>query len=417
MTPSAPVAVAENTRDNKRLVVIIVSYLIFVALGMADGMVGVAFPAMRTEFDLPIDAFGLIFIASTIGFLASSFLVGRLLNRYRTAYFIIAAGLLRTLGMLGFALLPNWPSIIAATLVIGFASGMLDAGMNTWFAMRFSPRLMSWLHASFGLGATVGPIILAGLLVGGFTWRWGYAMMAGVQLLVVVAVFFTRGLWQIPPAIVEHDLDANNPRTRITAWQTLLLPAVWLGIAVFFFYTGVELTASNWAFSIFTESRGVSLAAAGFWTSAFWATFTAGRIFFGFITVKSLANLLRGCMLGALGGAVLFAWAPVPLVGFLGLTIMGFCLAPVFPLLVSETPLRLGADVAQHAIGFEVGAASLGIAVLPSLAGVIAARTSLESIPLFVIFVAIFLIILHEWMVRTTKHADAVPVEQDLQTQ
>ncbi len=403
MTPSA-LSIAIESQDRKRLTVIIVSYLIFIALGMADGMIGVAFPAMRVEFGLPIDAFGLIFIASTIGFLASSFLVGRLLNHYRTSHFLIAAGLLRTLGMLGFTLLPTWWAIIAATLLIGFASGMLDAGMNTWFAMRFSPRLMSWLHAAFGLGATVGPIVLASLLVGGFSWRWGYALMAVLQLAVVGVVLVTRSLWQIPPSVVAPDDGSLEPKAKITPWQTLALPAVWLGIAVFFFYTGVELTASNWAFSIFTEERGISVAAAGFWTSAFWATFTAGRIFFGFVTVKSLASFLRLVMFGAFVGAIFFAWAPVPLVGFLGLAFMGFCLAPVFPMLVSETPQRLGPDVAQHAIGFQVGAASFGIAVLPSLAGVIAERTTLEAIPLFVIAVSIVLFMLHEWMVRTTKH-------------
>jgi fucose permease len=404
VTPSAPSITAKASERSARLTVVIVSYLIFIALGMNDGMVGVAFAAMRVEFGLSLDAFGLIFIASTIGFLASSFLVGRLLDTFRTSQFLIAAGLLRTLGMLGFTLLPTWWAIIAATLLIGFASGMLDAGMNTWFAMRFSPRLMSWLHASFGLGATIGPIVLASLLTAGFSWRWGYALMATAQILVVVIVFATRSLWQIAPSVVAPVDNSPTPRAKITAWQTLLLPAVWLGIAVFFFYTGVELTASNWAFSIFTESRGVSLAAAGFWTSAFWATFTAGRIFFGFVAVRSLANLLRTVMVGAFVGALMFAWAPVPLVGFLGLAFMGFCLAPVFPLLVSETPQRLGADVAQHAIGFQVGAASLGIAVLPSLAGVLAERTSLESVPLFIIGVSVVLILLHEWMVRTAKH-------------
>lgn len=403
MTLSAQQVTAAPVNRTARLTVIIVCYLIFIALGMADGMIGVAFPAMRVEFGLSLDAFGLIFIASTIGFLASSFLVGRLLNHFRTAHFLIAASLLRTVGMLGFTLLPSWRSIIAATLLVGLASGMLDAGMNTWFAMRFSPRLMNWLHASFGLGATIGPLLLATILQGGFSWRWGYAMMATLQLLVVGVVVATRGLWQIPASLIEPISDSPEPRAKATARQTLMLPPVWLGIAVFFFYTGVELTAGNWAFSIFTEARGVSLAVAGFWTSAFWATFTAGRIFFGFVTVNSLANLLRGCLLGALAGAILLAWAPVPLVGFLGLALIGFSLAPVFPLLVSATPQRLGPDVAQHVIGFQVGAASLGIAVIPSLAGVVAQRTSLESVPLFVIAVAIVLILLHEWMVRTTK--------------
>ena len=70
--------------------------------------------------------------------------------------------------------------------------------------------------------------------------------------------------------------------------------------------------------------------------------------------------------------AALLWWNPVNWVGFLGLLILGFAMAPIFPLLVTATPLRLGAADAGNAIGFQVAAASFGIGVLPGLAGALA---------------------------------------------
>ena len=41
---------------------------------------------------------------------------------------------------------------------------------------------------------------------------------------------------------------------------------------IFFVYTGVELTAGQWAFALLTEARGLSTASAGFWAGLFWAS-------------------------------------------------------------------------------------------------------------------------------------------------
>jgi fucose permease len=402
---SAP-ATADAALSRREITVIIICYLVFVVLGMPDGLFSVALPEIRREFGLGVDAVGILFVATTAGFLVSSFLVGRLLKRYDMATYLVAAGILRSVSLLGYVLLPAWWSVVLNVLVFGMASGAIDAGMNTWFAMRFGPRFMNWLHAAFGLGAMFGPIAAVALLDQGMTWRAGYGLMLVLQVIMVGVVFATRGLWHIPP---HHTREAGpEPEGgHVTAWQTLLVPAVWLGIAVFFFYTGVELTAANWSFTLFTEGRGLDATAAGLATGAFWFCFTVGRIAFGFVRIRSLAVLLRTCLLVALAGDLLLAWAPAAWTGYIGLIVIGVGVAPVFPLLVSETPERLGNALAQHAIGFQVGAASLGIAVLPSLAGVVAARTTLEAIPLFLIGVNVVLLLLHEWMVRVRPGAPA----------
>lgn len=400
MTSSQSIAQSTDAASRQKLLVIALSYVAFVVLGIPDGMAGVAFPSMRTEFGLGLQAFGWLFVASTTGYLISSMLVGRLLIRFPMSTVLVFAAIVRSIALMGYVVMPTWMLVVSSALLVGFASGMIDAGLNTWFAMRFSPRAMNWLHASFGLGAMLGPIILGIVLSGALTWRWGYAVIVVLQLIVAMLVFVTRRFWGIPPTVGVAQ-EGEAPRRKITASETLKHAAVWLGIAVFFVYTGAELAAGNWSFTLFTEGRGVSAAQASLWVSIYWATFTLGRILFGVFTFKSISNVLRICLLVAVGATIAYAWAPGAYSGFIGLAVLGFAVAPVFPLLVSETPMRLGAGFAQHAIGYQVGAAGLGGALIPTVAGFLAERISLEAIPVYLVILMVLLVFLHEAMVRT----------------
>lgn len=387
--------------DDRQLVVVL-SFFTFAVLGMLDGITGVAFALMRADFGVGLDAMAWLLLPTTVGFLISSFFVGRVLMRTTMATLVIGAGLLRALALLSMGVAPAWWMISAMSLLLGLAGGAIDAGMNTWFATRFSPRLMNWLHASFGIGATFSPIVLTLLLGAGFTWRAGYIFMMAVQLLVVAAAFATRGRWHIAPLpeAGRSGDDAHGAAAHASVAETLRLPAVWLGIAVFFCYTGVELTTANWSYTIFTETRGVAARTAGIWVSLFWGSFAVGRIFFGFLQVNSIARLLRVVMLTAMAGTLIFAAAPAGWLAMVGAVIIGFSVAPIFPMLVSETPARLGRAHAQHAIGFQVGAAGLGVALLPSIAGALAEATSPAIIPWYLIGVTAILIALHEALVR-----------------
>ena len=386
--------------QNRRLLVITLCYLVFILLGLPDGMLGVAWPSMRATFGQPLDAMGVLLISSTCGFLAVSVIVGRLMGRFGIATFLIIASLIRMASMLGYAVAPAWWLMALSAFAYGMGSGAIDAGLNTFFAMSFSPRLMNWLHAAFGVGATLGPLIMTVMVAQNLTWRWGYVVIALMQFGLTIAIFVTRRSWNVP---VQESVRAASEREAgaVSARATLMLPAVWLGIAIFFVYTGTEVTAGNWNFTLFTEGRGVDVAVAGFWASAYWATFTLGRIVFGFISEgRSVVRMIRGCLTLALIGALLMMWNPTELTGFLGVAFLGFMLAPIFPLLVSETPLRIGVAYAQHAIGFQVGAANLGLALMPTLAGILAVRTTLEIIPPFIIGSLLVLIVLHEVLVR-----------------
>jgi fucose permease len=156
---------------------------------------------------------------------------------------------------------------------------------------------------------------------------------------------------------------------------------MWLSIGVFFLYTGIEAAAGTWAYSLFTESRAVSMITAGTWVSVYWGGLTVGRLLAGVAVGFVPGNgLLRFCVAGMALGAALIWLNVTSVLGFLGLGLMGVAAAPVFPSLIATTPARLGSAHTGNGVGFQIAAAVLGQSLLPAFVGMLAGKFGLEII-------------------------------------
>ncbi len=376
-----------------RRLVVAIAFAAFVSLGLPDGVLGVAWPSIRRTFGLPVSQLGSLLFAVMTGYLASSFVSGAIVARHGVGRLLAWSNALVAVSCVGYALATAWPMMLAFGLVAGLGAGAIDAGINVHAAARFSPRLVSWLHASWGAGAALGPLIMTGVLGAGLAWRWGYAVVATVLAAMSLSFFATIGLWGRPLAIAG---DAQAPRAS-TVFRTLRRPAVWAHMAVFFLYTGLEASAGQWAYSLLTEARQIPLPVAGAWVGGYWASLTAGRLVCGAVAHRfTTGALLRAAMVSALFAASLI-WADRgPAVTVAGLTLLGFSLAPIFPMLIASTPARLGAEHAAHAIGFQVSAGCLGAAAVPGAAGLIARWRGIEEIPTVLVANVVALLLLHE---------------------
>jgi len=123
-------------------------------------------------------------------------------------------------------------------------------------------------------------------------------------------------------------------------------------------------------------------------------------MFFGFVVGRvGAVPLIRLCMAGSVCGAALIWWDISDILSFLGLALIGFSTSPLFPVLTSNTPERLGAGHAANAIGFQMTAVRLGLAVIPALMGILAEAFGLETIGLCLFVVAVVMLLLHEAIV------------------
>jgi fucose permease len=396
-------------RNNKmvkeaRPLLVAIAFAAFVSLGLPDAILGVAWPSIRQTFGLSLSRLGEVLATSMVGYLLSSALSGSIVRRAGVGRLLLGSSVLVTLSLAIYASAPAWWVMVACGLLGGLGAGAIDAGINAYAADRFPPRLVTWLHACYGVGATLGPLAMTAVLTGGLEWRWGYGLVGAVLALMSILFLVTRRLWTAGPS---ESSGGEEPATA-TAGQTLRLPLAWVHIALFFLYTGLEVTAGQWLYSLLTESRGIAPALAGVSVGLYWGGLTAGRVVFGIAANRFRRGaLLRFATVSAPVAALALWWGPAPGITVAAATLLGFVLAPIYPLLISATPGRLGREYAAHAIGFQVSAAYLGAAALAGAAGIFAKAYGLEVLGPFLVGASLCLLLLHEVALRMPRPSGA----------
>jgi fucose permease len=371
---------------------ILIAFLTFVGLGLSAGLLGVAWPYMQEEFNLALDTVSVLLLAQTIAYTLASFIIGRIMARLGSGLTMVGGTLILALCMFAIATSASWLLVVVFGLIAGFGSGIIDAGLNLYVTTYHSARDMNWLHASFGVGITLGPLLMTYCALN-LRWQIGYAITGVVLVAILALLVVTRHLWRNE----GFQSAENTPVRRASFSQSLRLPVLWFSMITFLAYVGLEIGIGQWAYTLLTQSRGVAPDVAGTWVSVYWGVFTGGRIFFGFIANRfDPTRLLRWCLLAAVAGALLLAWNPLPLIGSIGLIIVGFAEAPIFAMLMTTTPQRFGLEHAENGVSLQMVCVGIGAAILPGLIGTIGRSFGLETMTTTFVLMAVIALITHE---------------------
>ena len=382
-----------KARQHPKLGLILLAFIAFVALGLPDGLLGVGWPSIRAGFSVPLDAIGMFLIAATTGYMTSSFLSGFMVSRVGVGRVLAASCFLTGLTLIGYTLVSQWWMMVLLGVFAGLGAGAIDAGLNTYVASHFGEGLMQWLHASWGVGITLGPIIMTFGLSVLNTWHFGYRIVGAFQIALAVAFVATLSMWGQNNTASESKTEKRLTDYRTPVGETLRQPQVWLSVMLFFLYVGAEASLGTWTYTLLTESRGVSLTLAGFFAGSYWFTFTIGRIIAGLFASRVGVNkLVLGGLAGALLGVGLLIWNPSIISNVLAVALIGLSIAPIFPAMMSGTSTRVGNSLAANTIGMQIAATGFGTAIIPGTMGVLARQTSLETIPIYLLVVYVALL-------------------------
>jgi len=361
----------------------------FVVLGLPDGMWGTAWPAIRRTYHQPVGALGLLLVAVTVGALLTSLTTSRAIRRVGATAALTAAAVS---GMCAAGLLVavrSWLAVVGAAVLLGAAAGVLDTGLNTLVAMSGRSRLLNMLHGAYGVGTAIGPVVVTGALLLG-SWRPAYAVLLLLELGLGIGWACAGARRAAAPSPAREPEPEREPAAHVSAAPARHRLATRLGVLVFFSYTGLEVTAGQWAATYLRGPIGLSAAGAGAVVFAYWGALTAGR--FAVAVPRrppAPARLVHWGTLLALGGTALVWWHPSRAVLVLGIAVLGASLAPVYPALVTLTPIRVGAHRALQVIGWQVAAAGVGGAAVSALAGLVLQRAGLSAYPPVIVAAAV----------------------------
>jgi len=359
------------------------SIVTFVVLGMPKSAFGIAWPSIAGDLGRPVADLGMVIAVYVIGYFLASVATGSLTRRLEVGSLLTWAAALATVSLVGYTTAPGWGWLLVAATGLGLAGGVIDAGTNAVVAVRNGPRAMGMLHAGFGVGATLGPLMMTTLIETNTSWRIGFVALAVGQAVLALLYIRTRTAWKVTAKPVDVPSTARPDRKGV----------LWGALTVFALYAGVEVGTGQWAYTLLTEGRGVSTAAAGGAVTAFWAALTVSRLGLGVLGHRvSIDRLLgAGSMLALVGVGALWL-NPVAWAGPAGLAVMGLALGPIFPLLTTLTPSRVGLAYTPTAVGYQLAAATVGAAVIPGGLGFLVSRQGLEIVGLVLVVTAVLLV-------------------------
>lgn len=389
-----------GSKTTSRLMLLVV-FCAFISIGFPDAVLGVAWPEIRIDFSRNLADVSVILLFNSIGYFSSGALAGSILARFGVGKTLAFSTLLVAAGLTGYAIAPSFWVLPFIAVSVGFGSGAVDAGLNFYAAEKYSNMVMNWLHAFFGFGAMIGPFIMAGTLSADASWRWGYATVAMVTLVLAIVFVLVMNTW-------DEDVARVEETSRIPARRVMKMPLVWLQIGLFFAMVGIEASVGIWTATLLRGRFLEDAATAGVWAGLYWGAVGLGRLVIPvlFRNVPTARVIQGGAWTMLI--AALFLLPDAAWMTKLGVVLFGFGNAPMFPNLMTLTPHRYGREVAIHTIGFQVSAATVAVAIVPSTAGLIAESTSLLAIPITIAIIAVTVVILESQLRSRTGFADTV---------
>jgi fucose permease len=385
-----------GNRNNQTWIGIALSFYAFIAIGIAEGGLGVLIPSIQATYNLTSATITLLFISQVTGYIVAALASSLVSSRIGLAQTLLLAALSLTSALVTYALSSYWWVMVATGTLLGLGIGLIDAGINTYIANhQRNANLMGLLHAFYGIGALLGPAVATTLLAINLNWRQIYLVIAAIVGLLVIGMLWAV-VYQYTPLTRQINVASTSARSSLHI--ALKAPVVLLAGLFLLVYVGTEASLGNWAYSVQTISRGTPEMLAGYSVSAYWMGLTLGRLATGQIVkyLGAVRTLNSALMLLTVS---LLAWWLLPQ-HLLSLPIMGFALAPIFPMTIWLMPQRIPAAIVPAAIGFMTSIASIGAAGIPAAVGWSAAQMGLGMIPALMIPLVILMVVLHRWLVQ-----------------
>ena len=375
-------------------------YIAFISLGLPDSLLGAAWPIMRGQLDVPLSCMGIITMLITGSTILSSLYADRVIRRFGTGLVVAVSVALTAAGLLGFSLSGEFWVLCVLALPYGLGAGAIDAALNNYVALHYSSRHMSWLHACWGIGVSISPYIMSFCLTRNWGWEMGYRSVSFIQIALTIFLFVTLPQWNK----VAHKEQQEEPLTPkvLTIRQAFRLKGAPQVMIAFFCYCALESSAGHWASSYLVGYRGVDAETAARFAALYYLGITGGRILSGFIADKLHDRaLIRIGILVLAGGIALIALPlPTTLPCLIGLVVIGFGCAPIYPCIIHSTPVNFGKENSQSLVGIQMASAYTGCTLMPPLFGIIAQYIHIGLYPLYLGLFAIVMLVMTEALNR-----------------
>jgi FHS family glucose/mannose:H+ symporter-like MFS transporter len=281
------------------------------------------FPEMRTRLRIDLAQQGNLFLVLYLGILFATLVAGPAIDAMGNKLILIGSATLVAAGMLSFAFAHSYVGSAIPALLLGCGGGGLNTSTNALISDLYYERrgpMLNLLGIFYGIGALCIPLLAATIAARFSIVRQLFfcAILAGACALLFLALRF-------PPAAAGQSFS----------WREALQVGRYPGLLVLgfllFCQSGNEASIAGWT-STYAGEAGVPVRTATFILAGYWAALMAGRLVVSqLLKFASKERLVLASGVGALFGTVLLLTNRSEIMLGLGVLVLGFSYAGVFP--------------------------------------------------------------------------------------
>lgn len=384
------------------VLILVVIYIVFISLGLPDSLFGAAWPVVHKDFAIQesfASLYGIITGACTGGV---SFIAGKVIRKFGTPLVTFVSTLLTALGLVIMSVAPNIIVMMLGAVVLGYGAGVIDTALNNFVSLHYKAQHMNWLHAFWGVGVTISPLIMSVFLTGEFgAWRNGYRVVALLQVTIAIIIAISLKKWRTIKENDETQETSNGNKKSLI--EILKIKGVLTSLLSQGLYCSMEFLIGTWGASFLVHVHALQPDEAAKWVSLYFGGIMVGRFISGFISMKVNDNtMIRLGIVTSFVGMIILA-LPLGNISIAGLLLIGVGFGPIFPSILHSVPDRFGKEYSADITGFHMGGAyGIGFAI-QLIFGFVATATTFNITPFVLLALCLCLFAANEITIKTLK--------------
>ncbi|MFC8178829.1 MFS transporter [Rhodococcus sp. NPDC057297] len=352
---------------------------VFVSFGLVLGTWAAHLPSVKGTIGASSSSMGVILLVLGVGAVLGMQVTGYAVDRYGSGPVAVIGAAVMSVAVIPPLVLTTWLTVAVAALVLGFAVGISEVGMNAAAVeveRDYQRPIMASFHGMFSVGNVIGALLGAGAFALNIGVTATAVVVAALSLGLTVAAARTLSRRRNAPVLSDGDDDVpalgdtdRSPRQR---WRLILL-----GTLAFLLLL-TEGSAMDWSSLHAQQHLGGTSSAGALALACFVSAMTVGRF-----TVDRVAArvgpvvVLRGGSVLAMAGLAVVVLSPVLALTCTGWVLLGLGLSGCVPQVFTATGNLPGASAKD--LSRVVGAGYLAVLAGPAVVGWLADIVGLNN--------------------------------------
>lgn len=361
-------------------------------LGLNDQVIGALIEYVLAEYSINRVEISYFFIAQFVGYISSSVLNNYLMKRFGLYKLFYSSTLLFCFSSIFYILRAPYFILLTGAMLIGWSNGTFDCCLNYFVgSLDYSNELLGLMHAMYGFGCLVTPILSIHLVEHGMVWNHYYYFIFGTAFVNFLFAFFffqNETSAKFRYISLQERKSHNEETDSADSWESFdekrdptMLETITNKYVIFFSialftYVGSELSVGIWLNNYMFRIQNCSEQKASYITSSFWLFMTLGRVIMGFYTGRYFEDIeIRAiviyCILVFTGcfSFWLFQFS-VPL-QIISICFAAWFVGPLFGTTIIISIKTLPKRYVLYGISLIAGFGGTGAAVIPAMVGYI----------------------------------------------